>query len=206
MIDIIGFGIWEFLMVQKYENVYKGKNLRDLCKYCYLCRKSFKLMSKINIRAIKKNEIGILEDLLYEAIFQPDTNNPIPRSILQVPEIKVYIKGFGNRKDDFCFVADLDGKIVGAVWVRIIFGEIKGYGNVDDTTPEFSISLFKEYRNKGIGNRLMKKMIEHLKKKGYKQTSLSVQKANYAVKLYRKMGFDVIRDENEEYIMVLKLG
>ena len=77
---------------------------------------------------------------------------------------------------------------------------------MDDKTPEFSISLFKEYRNQGIGSALMNKMIDYLKGKGYSQASLSVQKANYAVKLYKKVGFQVIRDENEEYVMRLQLN
>ena len=87
---------------------------------------------RVRIRKIKEFEIDILEDMLYEAIYQPDENNPIPRSILQVPEVNAYIKDFGSRKDDHCFVADTGGKIVGAVWVRIISGEVKGYGNVDE--------------------------------------------------------------------------
>lgn len=161
---------------------------------------------KVHIRKIKESEIDILEDMLYEAIYQPDEDNLIPRSILQVPEVNAYIKDFGSRKDDHCFVAETNGKIVGAVWVRIISGEIKGYGNVDNSTPEFSISLFKEYRNRGIGTQLMQKMIEFLKENGYKQASLSVQKANYAAKLYKKLGFEIIRDENEEYLMLLKLN
>lgn len=162
-------------------------------------------MEEVLIREIRESEIGELEDLLYEAIFQPDDKNPIPRTILQVPEVYAYIKDFGTQKDDYCFVADYNGKIIGAVWVRIIAGEVKGYGNVDDKTPEFSISLLKEYRNKGIGTALMKKMIDHLREKGYSQASLSVQKANYAAKLYKKLGFEIISDENNDYLMVLKL-
>lgn len=40
-----------------------------------------------------------------------------------------------------------------------------------------------------------------LKDKGYKQVSLSVQKANYAVKMYRKAGFEAVDEKEEEYIM-----
>ena len=40
---------------------------------------------------------------------------------------------------------------------------------------------------------------------GYRQASLSVQKANYAVRLYEKAGFRVLRDKGEEYIMVCNL-
>ena len=84
-------------------------------------------------------------------------------------------------------------------------GDIKGYGYIDDNTTEFAISLYKEWRNKGIGTKLMVDMIEYLRQKGYKQTSLNVKKENYAVKLYKKMGFDVIGEDDEDYLMLLNL-
>lgn len=162
-------------------------------------------MSKITIREIRKNEIGKLKNMLYEAIYQPDELNPIPRSVVNLPEINAYIKDFGEQQHDYCFVADLNGEIIGAVWVRVISGTIKGYGYIDDETPEFALSLFKEYRNKGIGTELMKRMIEYLQEKGYKQTSLSVQKENYAVRLYKKLGFEIIAEDEEDYLMLLNL-
>ena len=48
-------------------------------------------------------------------------------------------------------------------------------------------------------------MLQVLKNKGYKQISLSVQKANYAVNMYRKLGFEAIKENEEEYIMVCRL-
>ena len=36
--------------------------------------------------------------------------------------------------------------------------------------------------------------------------SLSVQKDNYAVKLYRKAGFTTVKETTEEYIMVADLN
>ena len=43
-----------------------------------------------------------------------------------------------------------------------------------------------DYRGYGIGTALMKEMLRILKDRGYKQVSLSVQKANYAVDMYQK--------------------
>jgi len=163
-------------------------------------------MSEITIREIRESELHKLENMLYEAIFQPDEQNPIPRSVLRIPEVYAYIKDFGKQQDDYCLVADLNGDIVGSVWIRIIAGEIKGYGNIDDKTPEFAISLFKEYRNQGIGTRLMTAMIGHLCNSGYKQASLNVKKENYAVKLYKKMGFEIIGEDDEDYMMLLQLN
>ena len=152
------------------------------------------------IREIRKNEYSILSDFLHEAIFIPEGMDKPPKSIIKQPELQVYIEDFG-KKDDWCLVAEVKRKIVGAVWVRIM----DDYGHTDDETPSFAISLHEEYRNLGIGTALMRDMLEFLKNKGYKQTSLSVQKANYAVNMYRKVGFEIIREDGEEYIMLCQL-
>lgn len=162
-------------------------------------------MSKYLIRKIQPHELGILEDMLYEAIFQPDENNLLAKEVIKQPEIGVYIDQWG-KPDDLCLVADVDGKIIGAVWTRILAGKIRGHGNIDDQTPESAISLFKEYRNKGIGTVLMKKMIEQLKELGYKQTSLSVAKDNYALKMYKNVGFKIIAEREHDYLMLLNLN
>ena len=157
------------------------------------------------IREIQEKELPVLKDLLYEAIYQPDKENSIPKEIINDPNISQYIDNFGRKKDDFCLVAELKGRIIGAVWIRILADEIKGYGNVDDETREFAISLFNEYRNQGIGSKLMKRMISYLKAKNYAQTSLSVQKENYAYRMYQKLGFEIIGENEEDYLMLIKL-
>ena len=90
-------------------------------------------------------------------------------------DIYVYIADFG-KENDLCLVAELDEKIVGAVWTRIWYGEVKGFRNIDDRIPKFAVSLYKEYRNQGIATALMKNMLCLLKEYGYDQTSLAVQK------------------------------
>jgi len=160
-------------------------------------------LSNYIIREMNIGEVGILKDMLYEAIFQPDETNQLPREVIQQPELSVFINNWG-QPDDLCFVAEVDEKIVGAVWTRILAGDIKGFGNIDDKTPEFAISLYKECRNKGIGTALMKQMLQKLKAGGYKQTSLAVQKENYAVRMYKNVGFEIVAELEEEYLMVHK--
>jgi len=154
-----------------------------------------------NIRKIKEKEYILLEDFIYEAIFIPEGVSPPPKSIINQPDLQVYIKDFGKEKDDICFVAETNSKIIGAVWVR----DMKDYGHIEDGVPSFAISLYKPYRNFGIGTKLMKSMLSELKQRGYKKTSLAVQKENYAVKMYRKVGFEIIRETEEEFIMVCNL-
>ena len=161
-------------------------------------------MINYEIRDIKKYELPLLKDFLYEAIFQRDEENLLPKQIINEPELKIYIEDFG-KSDDYCLVADIERKIVGAVWCRILSGEIKGFGYIDEQTPELAISLFKEYRNMGLGTALMKNMLKLLKEQGYKRTSLAVQKDNYAVEMYEKVGFKIEKELDEEYLMICKL-
>ncbi len=154
-----------------------------------------------NIRQIYKNEYTLLDDFLYEAIFIPEGIETPPKSIINQPELQVYVKGFGNEPDDICFVAEVEGNVVGAVWVRVM----EDYGHIGAGVPSFAISLYKEYRGQRIGTQLMRKMLAELRARGCEKTSLAVQKANYAVKMYQNVGFEIVDENEEEYIMVCEL-
>ena len=140
------------------------------------------------IRKLRQEEIKILDDFLYEAIFIPEGTKAPPKEIIKEPELQVY-------------VAETSGKIAGVVWCRIM----DDYGHVDNDTPSLAISLLEEFRHCGIGTALMQHMLTALKQQGYPQVSLSVQKANYAARMYKKLGFETVEDKEEEYIMVRRL-
>ncbi len=154
------------------------------------------------IREIKQEEYEILNDFLYEAIFVPAGEQPPEKSVIYLPELQVYVEDFGNQKDDICFLAEVNHTVVGAVWVRVM----DDYGHVEDGVPSFAISLYKEYRGYGIGTQLMRRMLEELKQRRYEKASLSVQKENYAVNMYLNVGFEIIEEKEEEYIMICRLG
>ena len=172
------------------------------------------------IREMKQEEYGLLDDFLYEAIFIREGEEKLPRSVIFQPELQVYVQNFGGLPDDICFVAEVvqegsqhfcddeeeilqasDKKVAGAVWVR----DMEDYGHVEEGAPSFAISLYEEYRGQGIGRALMERMLEELRTRGYEKASLSVQKDNYAAKLYRNVGFEVIRETEEEFIMICRL-
>ena len=153
------------------------------------------------IRKLESSEIELLKDFLYEAIFIPEGVEPPAKEIIEQPELKIYYENFGSGSADHCLVVEDDGRVVGAVWTRIM----NDYGHVDDATPLFAISLYKNYRGQGIGTQLMLEMLELLKKQGYRKASLAVQKANYAVRMYKKVGFKTVDENSEEYIMICEL-
>ena len=52
---------------------------------------------------------------------------------------------------------------------------------------------------------MLRGTLEQLKAQEYERASLSVQKANYAVKMYKKLGFVIVDEKEEEYLMVCEL-
>ena len=153
-----------------------------------------------NIRKVKDYEYALLNHFLYEAIFISEGVQAPPESIINLPELQVYVLDFGKKKM-ILFCGRGYEKVIGAVWVRVM----DDYGHTEEGVPSFAISLYKEYRGNGIGTALMKKMLYELQQRGYEKTSLSVQKANYAVKMYKSVGFEIVDENEEEYIMVYHL-
>ena len=153
------------------------------------------------IREILPEEISMLDDFLYEAIFVPEGLPAPPRSIIENEDMQVYVRDFSKLPNDRCLVAIVDGMIVGAVWTRIM----DDYGHIDNQTPSLAISLYKEYRGHGIGTALLSRMLDLLRRDGYSKVSLSVQKANYALRMYEKAGFKTVADRGEEVLMVCEL-
>ena len=155
----------------------------------------------MTIRDLEFDETEVLEEFLYLAIFVPEGTEAPSRDIIEKPELRLYIDCFGFLEGDNCLVAEENGKIVGAVWTRIM----EDCGHVDNFIPSFAISILPEYRGRGIGTELMKKMLRMLKEQGYEKASLAVQKANYALTMYKNVGFEIVNENEEEYIMVCRL-
>lgn len=161
----------------------------------------FFCLGMVQFRKMRTDEIPLLDDFLYEAIFIPDGVPAPPKSIIGNEDLQVYVRDFGKQPDDRCLVAECNGKVVGAAWTRVM----DDYGHIADGIPSLAMSLYKEYRHKGIGTELLERLLQLFREDGYRQVSLSVQKANYAVRMYRKVGFEVMKETDEEYIMVCNL-
>ncbi|MBN2511277.1 MAG: GNAT family N-acetyltransferase [Spirochaetales bacterium] len=163
------------------------------------------------VRDLLQSEAHLLKQFTYTAIFVPENAQPLPCSILQDPSIRLYYENFvqGSRTNgDYCILAQHDTEkagtplITGAAWSRILSGSPRGYGNINDTTPELSISVLPEHRGKGLGTALIGTLIQVLGREGFSSLSLSVQKANPACRLYTRAGFRVQEERPEEFIMI----
>lgn len=127
---------------------------------------------------------------------------PPPYDIIFHPELYMYIADFGSKNGETAVVAEVNGRIVGAAWARIM----KDYGHIDDDTPSLSISLLPNLRGQGIGTQLWATLLDRLRTARYHQASLSVQKANFAYKMYLHSEFRIVKENDEDYVMVKKLA
>ncbi len=87
------------------------------------------------MRKMTVSEYPLLSDFLYEAIFIPNGIKLPPRNIIASPELQIYLERFRALKDNFALVAEIEEKIVGAVWVRIM----NDYRHIDEEAHFFSV-------------------------------------------------------------------
>ena len=164
----------------------------------------------ITITAMGPEEYPLLAEFLYQAIHVPPGTPAPNRSVVELPELRRYIEGFG-RFGDACMVAKVETSdrplIVGAAWARIFPRSATGYGTIDTATPEVSISLFPDWRDQGIGRRLMTALLNRLRIDGRTAASLSVQRTNAnALHLYESLGFTTISEHDGELVMCKSLA
>jgi ribosomal protein S18 acetylase RimI-like enzyme len=181
--------------------VYKDDAAITINAHSYTLITAHKINPKV--RVMQESDYACLPEFLYQAIFIPEGTEPPPRSIINDPEIFIYIKNIGTQAGDLGVVAEQNRQIVGAAWTRII----SAYGHIDSETPELAISVLPPFRNNGIGAKLMNKLFDVLRENGFKQTSLSVQKDNPAVRFYQRLGYTVSGERldhagHEDYLMI----
>ncbi len=141
--------------------------------------------------------------MLYESLYVPAGHEPFSQLILEHPDITRYVEGWG-REGDLGVIAVHGSADVGAAWLRLLGGGARGYGYVDDETPELSVALLPEHRGKGIGTALMEQVLEEAAIR-YETVSLSVSKGNPARKLYKRLGFKQVGEDDASVVMLKRL-
>jgi GNAT superfamily N-acetyltransferase len=140
--------------------------------------------------------------MLYHALYVPPGAAPLPRKIVQRPELARYVTGWGREHDmGFAALDATTGQAAGAAWIRLLSGENRGYGYVDDATPELSIAVLPAWRGQGIGAALLGRLVQAAQPH-YRALSLSVAVDNPAVRLYSRLGFRVVRSDGASLIML----
>lgn len=148
----------------------------------------------IALRTLTLRDEPFLWEMLYHALYVPTGQPPFPREIIHQPEISRYVAGWGKPGDEG-LVALCEDKPIGAAGLRLLIGENKGYGYVDDATPELSLAVLPEYRGQGIGSLLLAGLLKRAQLR-FPGVCLSVTADNPALGLYQRHGFQIVEVNN----------
>ena len=161
------------------------------------------MASETTLRPLLAGDQPALWHWLHLALWDPPPAPLRPKAVLDDPNVRIYAEQWG-RPDDVGVVAEVDGRAVGACWMRLIRGGV-GLGYVDDETPQLGIALEPGCRGQGHGRRLMMGALDAARRHGYRQVSLTVHPENPAIALYERCGF-VKRGKRRTYhLMVASL-
>ncbi len=133
-----------------------------------------------------------MADMLVEAAnWSADWKKKSRRRVLSAPATAHYIAGW-PRDTDLGVIAEADGAPVGAAWLRFLPADDPGYGFVAPDVPELTISVARNWRGQGVGRALLQALAGQARSAGIRQISLSVERRNFAQKLYLSEGYQVV--------------
>lgn len=156
----------------------------------------------VKITNLRAEYEAFMWDVLYRNIFTGKTNKDLERDMEDLPDLKKYIEDYGQRKGDFGYIAlNKENQPIGAVWIRFFNDDYHSWGYIDEQTPEMNIVLEKDYRNGGIGTKLMDTIFENLPK-DVKRISISIHPDNRCVSLYKRYGFEQVEYRKPAIVMV----
>jgi GNAT superfamily N-acetyltransferase len=129
------------------------------------------------------------------------TPDPPPLNPVVSPELSRYTEGFGGRNGDRGVVAGCGRGLVGAAWCRLLTKPNEGFGYVADDVPELSVAVLPDYRNRGVGRKLIDSLLLDAAD-DFEAISLSVEPDNPAFLLYKRLGFHVIGGSGGSLTMI----
>lgn len=156
------------------------------------------------IRPIVSSDEFFLWEMLYQAICVPPGIEPPGRDILRRPEIERYLRGWGRTHDFGLVAVDATTSMrIGAAWWRLLTGGEKGYGYIDDETPELTVAVVPK-RRQGVGTQLLGQLIDVVQHRCL-SLSLSVSPANPGARLYQRLGFEIVGTCGTSIVMKWKV-
>ncbi|HZC60111.1 MAG TPA: GNAT family N-acetyltransferase [Streptosporangiaceae bacterium] len=144
------------------------------------------------VRRAAAEDGPFMADMLVEAAnWSADWKKKSRRRVLSAPATAHYIAGW-PRDSDLGVIAEADGAPVGAAWLRFLPAADQGYGFVAPGVPELTIGVAGDWRGRGVGRALLRALAGQARSVGIRQISLSVERKNFAQKLYFSEGYQVV--------------
>src|SRR5262245_39078602 len=121
----------------------------------------------MHLRPATRDDLPFLKEMLYEAArWDPAGPREPLDAVLDEPGIRRYHAAWG-RPGDGGVVGSLDGAPAGVAWYRLFPDGDRGYGFVDDRTPELSMGVARAHRGKGLGGALLRAAMAQARADGF---------------------------------------
>jgi GNAT superfamily N-acetyltransferase len=145
-----------------------------------------------SFRELAPDDEPIVWRMLYEAARMAEEGATAPDAAKHNPALVKYAENWGRPGDvGFAAFEVTSLRPVGAAWVRLLTREDKGYGYLDDSTPELAMGVVPEHRKNGVGTRLLGLLTESARR-NYRSICLNVRDDSPAVKFYERYGFRMV--------------
>jgi len=149
------------------------------------------------VRAGGPNDVRFLRDMLRHAYADVSLIDDLP--------VSRYADRWG-RPGDVSVIALEGATPIGAAWFRLYRQAERGFGFVDEGTPELSLAVVPSRRRGGVGKALLTALLDKARAAGHERLSLSVGSTNPAIGLYERFGFRKVGEADGSYTMVAELG
>ena len=157
------------------------------------------------IRAARATDATFLESMLVETVNWLPARNWSREKIMADPEVAHYVQGWPRPTDLGVVAVDDKGEPVGAAWLRTFDATDPGYGFVAADIPELGIAVTASWRGRGVGSTLLRAVQEQAWRAGITTISLSVERANPAMRLYISAGYRTVASGPHSDTMTLDL-
>ncbi|MFL5796843.1 MAG: GNAT family N-acetyltransferase [Actinomycetota bacterium] len=155
----------------------------------------------MKIRALRKDDAPFLREMSsFAARWRLGQESGDGEEVLEDDHVARYVEAWG-RPGDLGMVAEIDGRPVGAAWVRPLPPDRPGYGFIDERTPELSVAVVPDERGRGVGSGLVQAVLEAAQRAGYGAVSLSVERDNPALRLYERLGSEKVTRSGGSWTM-----
>ena len=151
------------------------------------------------IRRATAADRSFLTDMLVEAVnWSPEWKKRSRQRVLADLTTAHYITGW-PRDTDLGVIAEAAGPAAGepseptgATWLRFFPAADPGYGFVAEDVPELTIGVAASWRGHGLGRALLRAIAAQARAEGISRISLSVERKNYAQRLYLSEGYRIV--------------
>lgn len=155
-------------------------------------------------RATRADSSFLVEMVCEAANWHPDRVRP-KADLLGDSDVMRYTRGWKRPADDGVVAALDSGESIGACWYRVLPQDEPGYGYVATGVPELTLGVRPMWRAQGVGRALLDAACELARRGGHQRISLSVERENFAARLYRSEGFVVVESGPDSDTMVKTL-